>query len=179
MLRRPDISPIPNRTALRNYFRVFFCKNTPKLIALISLLVLVAYSSSSIDSPAIQNSKVAIMTESKVSATDTGITTEGFAFEVHGKVQGVFFRKYTKQKAHSLHLLGWVKNTPNGTVKGEVVLPAHKKDDTEALKEMRRWLQYVGSPKSRISGVNLTVLMTQDVDNIRKETNSMFEIRRS
>lgn len=30
--------------------------------------------------------------------------------KVHGKVQGVFFRKYTQRKAMELGLVGWVKN---------------------------------------------------------------------
>ena len=32
-------------------------------------------------------------------------------YEVFGKVQGVFFRKFTNEKAQSLGLRGWVKNT--------------------------------------------------------------------
>ena len=32
-------------------------------------------------------------------------------FEVFGRVQGVFFRKFTNEKALSLGLRGWVKNT--------------------------------------------------------------------
>ena len=39
-------------------------------------------------------------------------------FEIHGKVQGVFFRKYTLAQAKKLHLVGWVKNTSHGTVVG-------------------------------------------------------------
>ena len=31
---------------------------------------------------------------------------------ISGKVQGVFFRKHTKQKATELKINGWVKNTP-------------------------------------------------------------------
>ena len=30
---------------------------------------------------------------------------------VQGRVQGVFFRKFTQQEARSLGLRGWVKNT--------------------------------------------------------------------
>ncbi len=41
-----------------------------------------------------------------------------FAFEVFGKVQGVYFRKYTAEKAASLGLLGFVRNTEQGTVTG-------------------------------------------------------------
>jgi len=55
----------------------------------------------------------------------------GFRFEVHGKVQGktesrllwdlqgVFFRKSTKQEADRLGIVGWVMNTPYKTVVGE------------------------------------------------------------
>ena len=32
-------------------------------------------------------------------------------YEVFGRVQGVFFRKYTNDKANTLSLRGWVKNT--------------------------------------------------------------------
>jgi acylphosphatase len=35
-------------------------------------------------------------------------------------VQRVYFRKYTQQKAQQLGLVGWVMNTPQGTVVGEV-----------------------------------------------------------
>jgi len=39
-------------------------------------------------------------------------------FEVFGKVQGVFFRKYTKEKADSLGIRGYVFNHDSGTVQG-------------------------------------------------------------
>jgi acylphosphatase len=39
-------------------------------------------------------------------------------FEVEGRVQGVFFRACTEKKAKELGLVGWVMNTPQGTVKG-------------------------------------------------------------
>ncbi|KAJ8964672.1 hypothetical protein NQ314_004704 [Rhamnusium bicolor] len=41
-------------------------------------------------------------------------------FEVFGKVQGVFFRKYTEQQANRLGLKGWCMNTHQDTVKGVV-----------------------------------------------------------
>ena len=41
-------------------------------------------------------------------------------FEVLGVVQGVFFRAYTERKAQSLGLVGWVKNTNQGSVKGVI-----------------------------------------------------------
>lgn len=42
--------------------------------------------------------------------------TGGFQIRVYGKVQGVFFRKYTLEKASSLKLKGFVRNEPDGTV---------------------------------------------------------------
>ena len=39
-----------------------------------------------------------------------------YSLIVHGKVQGVFYRKSTAEKAVSLELKGWVKNNKDGTV---------------------------------------------------------------
>uniref|UniRef100_A0A1I8MSR4 acylphosphatase n=1 Tax=Musca domestica TaxID=7370 RepID=A0A1I8MSR4_MUSDO len=65
-------------------------------------------------------------------------------FEVFGKVQGVFFRKYTQKKAKELGIHGWIMNTPEGTVKGQM-----EGTQTE-LNEMKTWLTHKGSPKSQI-----------------------------
>ena len=35
------------------------------------------------------------------------------------QVQGVFFRRYTVKEAQALSLVGWVRNTGQGTVQGE------------------------------------------------------------
>jgi len=65
-------------------------------------------------------------------------------YEVFGKVQGVFFRKYTDKQASKLGVRGWIMNTKNQTVKGELEGPADK------IMEMKNWLQITGSPSSRI-----------------------------
>ncbi|XP_066249595.1 acylphosphatase-2 isoform X2 [Euwallacea similis] len=65
-------------------------------------------------------------------------------FEVFGRVQGVFFRKYTEKEAKKLGLKGWCLNTPNDTVKGVLEGVPSK------LEEMKKWLQKTGSPQSRI-----------------------------
>ena len=36
---------------------------------------------------------------------------------ISGKVQGIFFRKFIKEKADLLNLRGFVQNEPNGTLK--------------------------------------------------------------
>ena len=40
--------------------------------------------------------------------------------QIFGKVQGVFFRDYTKRKADELNLVGWVRNIPDGTVEAVI-----------------------------------------------------------
>ncbi|XP_075138398.1 acylphosphatase-1-like isoform X4 [Leptodactylus fuscus] len=67
-------------------------------------------------------------------------------YEVFGKVQGVFFRKYTQAEGSRLGLAGWVQNTEHGTVRGQLQGPVAK------VQEMQQWLQKTGSPKSRITG---------------------------
>ncbi len=42
--------------------------------------------------------------------------TERARVRVSGKVQGVFFRDSTREKAESLNLDGWVRNLPDGRV---------------------------------------------------------------
>ena len=65
-------------------------------------------------------------------------------FEVFGKVQGVYFRKHTQAKAESLGVRGWIMNTKQKTVKGEI------EGKPASVKKMKNWLTKEGSPKSRI-----------------------------
>ncbi|KAM9302206.1 acylphosphatase-2-like [Gastrophryne carolinensis] len=65
-------------------------------------------------------------------------------YEIYGDVQGVFFRKYTEDQAKKVAVVGWVKNTPYGTVTGQV---QGSKDKVEIMKN---WLKSIGSPMSRI-----------------------------
>ncbi|XP_030574846.1 acylphosphatase-1 isoform X1 [Archocentrus centrarchus] len=66
-------------------------------------------------------------------------------YEVFGRVQGVFFRKYTQAEGKKLGLVGWVQNTPAGTVQGQLQGPRCK------VKQMQEWLRSTGSPKSHIA----------------------------
>jgi acylphosphatase len=65
-------------------------------------------------------------------------------FEVFGKVQGVFFRKCTKEQATREHVTGWIRNTDKKTVQGEL------QGTRAAVSAMKKWLQTKGSPRSRI-----------------------------
>ncbi|KPP79048.1 hypothetical protein Z043_101398 [Scleropages formosus] len=51
---------------------------------------------------------------------------------------------YTEDQAKKLGVSGWVKNTRQGTVVGQVQGP------TDKVREMKVWLSKVGSPSSRI-----------------------------
>ncbi|KAM9317307.1 acylphosphatase-2 [Gastrophryne carolinensis] len=65
-------------------------------------------------------------------------------YEVFGRVQGVCFRMYTEDEARKLGVVGWVKNTRQGTVTGQVQGPEDR------VNSMKSWLSKVGSPSSRI-----------------------------
>ncbi|XP_031847868.1 acylphosphatase-1 [Nomia melanderi] len=68
----------------------------------------------------------------------------GVDFEVFGRVQGVFFRKYTQKRGKELGLKGWCMNTSQGTVVGRL------EGEKEKVEEMKNWLRYTGSPQSAI-----------------------------
>jgi acylphosphatase len=53
---------------------------------------------------------------------------------VRGRVQGVFFRAETRERARSLGIDGWVTNAPDGSV--EAVLEG----DRERIDSLVRWL---------------------------------------
>ena len=82
---------------------------------------------------------------------------------VRGTVQGVFFRKYTNQKANELGLKGYVMNRIDGTVYVEV------EGDEENVNQFKEWLQE-GSPKSTVFAVEPKEGKVQGFD--------QFEIRR-
>lgn len=66
---------------------------------------------------------------------------------VNGKVQGVFFRAYTRTRANRLGITGWVRNKPDGDV--EVVATG-----TQAKLDLFiKWL-HVGSPMSAVKSVS-------------------------
>ncbi|CAH0675396.1 unnamed protein product [Chilo suppressalis] len=88
-------------------------------------------------------------------------------FEVYGRVQGVFFRKYTKQQADKLGLRGWCKNTDEGTVLGHVQGP------TDKVESMMQWLKTTGSPSSQIDKAEF-----RNHKDISEYTFTDFSIRR-
>ena len=87
-----------------------------------------------------------------VAAIAMAAAEPAITFEVHGKVQGVFFRKHTQAEAMKLKLRGWCENTQQGTVRGE----AH--GDASALEKFAHWLRHTGSPKSRIDSADFAAV---------------------
>lgn len=67
---------------------------------------------------------------------------------VRGRVQGVAFRHFTRERARELGLAGWVRNLPDGSV--EVFLEGR----AEALSAMLAWL-HQGPPAARVESVEL------------------------
>ncbi|NXF71661.1 ACYP2 protein, partial [Sclerurus mexicanus] len=65
-------------------------------------------------------------------------------YEVFGRVQGKAGPRVQEEEARKLGVVGWVKNTSQGTVTGQVQGPEDK------VNAMKSWLSKVGSPSSRI-----------------------------
>ena len=65
-------------------------------------------------------------------------------FEIFGIVQGVFFRAHTRDKAKSIGVRGWCRNTRNGTVEGQL------EGNFNRIESMKDWLRTEGSPSSII-----------------------------
>ena len=68
---------------------------------------------------------------------------------VEGRVQGVFFRAFTRDAAVNLGLSGWVRNRPNGSVEAIV------EGETTAVEKMLQWF-YQGSPNAIVEKVHAT-----------------------
>jgi len=67
---------------------------------------------------------------------------------ISGRVQGVYFRDFTRQEAERLNVKGWVRNLYDGRV--EAVFEGPK----EKLSTMVDWC-HRGSPGSRVDNVEL------------------------
>ena len=67
---------------------------------------------------------------------------------IDGRVQGVFFRAFTREIAHRLHLYGWSKNLRDGRV--EAVFEGEKRDIGEAIREC-----HTGPPGARVTNIDI------------------------
>ncbi len=82
---------------------------------------------------------------------------------VSGRVQGVWYRAHTREKAVELGLSGSVRNLPDGTV--EIVAQG----DQGSVDALVQWA-WTGSPSSHVTGVEV-----QDYDEAGDLTS--FEVR--
>ena len=74
---------------------------------------------------------------------------------ISGRVQGVWFRANTKQKAEQLGLTGWVRNTHDGCV--EAVFEGEE----SLVNEMIEWC-HQGPPLAKVEKVDVKI---QDIKN--------------
>jgi acylphosphatase len=86
-----------------------------------------------------------------------------YKITVRGRVQGVWFRRYTAEKAVSLQIKGFVRNLDNGDVYVEA------EGENVPMNIFTDWL-YTGSPNSKVYDV---VLEEGDLKHFRT-----FEINR-
>lgn len=83
---------------------------------------------------------------------------------VTGRVQGVFFRAYTRDIARRLAIGGFVRNISDGRV--EIVAEGSE----DSLRELAAWAKNEGSPYSRIHSTK------EEWENIEKPQFSDFQI---
>ena len=67
---------------------------------------------------------------------------------ISGRVQGVWFRASTKQKAEQLGLTGWVRNTLDGNVE------AIFEGEEDLVKKMIEWCRH-GPPSAQVENVEI------------------------
>lgn len=80
---------------------------------------------------------------------------KSFRIHVIGRVQGVFFRRSTKDKADSLGLCGWVRNEPDGSVMIEV------EGQESVVEKFVEWCK-IGPPIAHVEAVNIKELPLQN-----------------
>lgn len=70
---------------------------------------------------------------------------------IRGTVQGVFYRKWTQERARALGVAGWVRNREDGAVEGVFSGPGEVVD--ELLRECRD-----GPPAARVTDIAVDVV---------------------
>ncbi len=79
-----------------------------------------------------------------------------------GRVQGVFFRAWTRKEAQALNVAGWISNCSDGSVE------ARLEGEPDCVKELIRRLRS-GSPRARVDSL--------DVETANVEGLTGFEVR--
>ena len=81
-----------------------------------------------------------------------------FHVQITGSVQGVFFREYTKRRAETLGITGWVRNRRDGSVEALI------SGDEPQTKKMLEWF-HQGSPASTVHNVIIEEAANPPEDN--------------
>jgi len=79
---------------------------------------------------------------------------------VSGRVQGVYYRAYTRDRAKSLGINGWVRNIPGGGV--EAVLEGERRQVGEMLKAMKS-----GPSGSVVLGMELSEIEAKGYNDLK------------
>jgi acylphosphatase len=85
------------------------------------------------------------------------------SIRINGKVQGVFFRALTKERADELDVKGFVRNEPDGSVYIEA------EADERTLQQFMDWCRQ-GPPRARVEKMDVNEGDRKDFAN--------FELRR-
>jgi acylphosphatase len=79
---------------------------------------------------------------------------------VSGRVQGVYYRAYTKSQANEMGVKGWVRNIPGGGV--EAVLEGDREKVGELLGLMK-----AGPSGAMVSGLEISELKCKGYDDFK------------
>ena len=77
---------------------------------------------------------------------------------VTGRVQGVFYRAWTREQAQSLGVHGWVRNCPDGSVQ------AHAEGDEQAVEQLIARMRE-GPPGASVSELTAETVEPEDFHN--------------
>ena len=67
---------------------------------------------------------------------------------ISGRVQGLFFRQFTQEKAQELELVGWIRNLSNGRVEALI------EGDKEKIEKLLTYLKQ-GPPLSKVEKIEV------------------------
>ena len=81
---------------------------------------------------------------------------------VSGRVQGVFYRATTQQRARELGINGYAKNLPDGRVEVLAV------GETDRVAELVTWL-WTGSTTSHVTSVDVSEVSLSELGDLPKD----------
>ena len=82
---------------------------------------------------------------------------------ITGRVQGVFFRSWTRDQARELGVSGWVRNASDGSVE------AHLEGALDSVEQMIERMRS-GPPSARVEDLKISEALVKDLGS--------FEVRR-